>query len=239
MNAQLFPPDPIDFADPAPYSIFEYQGHMVVGAIWFVAGLVAFFARKGSPLHIRAGQVCIVGVLLIAVTAIVMLAIEMVPPLALNAITSSYAVLTGWLALKPTSTGRRAAEYALSAIELLALGLFVAIAMPNVLSGAVPLIGPAIVIVVPIILLLGDLNFYLKPHRRKRLRIQRHLARMVWAFVIVLRAPLVEFETAGYFSAPDPLLIVGPLVLGVAMLWYFQRQFGGNPLGGLRKYNEQ
>jgi hypothetical protein len=55
MNAQLFPPDPIDFTDPAPYALLEYQGHMIVGAIWFVAALVAFLrARAARFISVRA-----------------------------------------------------------------------------------------------------------------------------------------------------------------------------------------
>jgi hypothetical protein len=158
----------------------------------------------------------------------------MVPPLALNAVTSSYAVLTAWLALKPASSRIRAAEYALTAVEVLALCLFLSMVLPNVLSGAVPIVGPGIVILVPIILLAGDINFYLRPDDRRRLRVQRHLARMIWAFAIVLHAPLVEFETAGWFSAPDPLLIIGPVLLGLAMLLYFQRRFKKPPAHRMR-----
>ena len=226
MNARLFAPDPIDFFDPTPYSLIEYQGHMIVGTIWFVAALFAFYARKGSPLHVRAGQVCIVTVLTVAITAVVMLAVEMVPPLALNAVTSSYAVVTAWLALKPSTSRVKMAEYSLTAVEIAALGLFLMLALPNVLSGTVPLIGPGIVVLVPLILITGDINFFARPKERARLRVQRHLARMVWAFVIVLRAPLVEFETAGFYDLPDPLLVAGPVLLGLVMLAFFQRRYG-------------
>ncbi|MHA7818125.1 MAG: hypothetical protein ACX930_00590 [Erythrobacter sp.] len=49
---------------------------------------------------------------------------------------------------------------------------------------------------------------------------------MIWAFVIVLRAPLVEFETAGFYDLPDPLLVVGPVILGAVMIGYFQLRYG-------------
>ncbi|WP_271077677.1 hypothetical protein [Aurantiacibacter sp. MUD61] len=224
-DIRLFAPDPIDFSDPSPYSLLEYQGHIIIGVIWFVAAIVAFFARKGSTLHIRAGQICIVGVFIVAITAIIMLVAEFVPPLALNAITSSYAVATAWLALQPASGRVRGAEYALTAFEIAAVGIFILASLPNVLSGVVPIIGPGIVLLVPLILLAGDINWYLKPDQRKRLRIARHLARMVWAFVIVLRAPLVEFETAGFYDLPDPLLVAGPVLLGVVMLLYFRNKY--------------
>ncbi|EAQ29975.1 hypothetical protein NAP1_04345 [Erythrobacter sp. NAP1] len=234
MATQLFAPDPIDFFDPVPYSLVEYQGHMIVGGIWFVAALVAFFATKGSRLHIRAGQVCIASVLLIGVTALVMLAREFIAPLALNAVTSSYAVITAWLALKPSSANVRSAEVALSVIEVAAVAAFLAIALPNVMSGLVPPIGPVVVLLVPLILLGGDINWHLRQHDRARLRVGRHLARMIWAFVIVLRAPLVEFETAGFYELPDPLLVAGPVLLGAVMLFYAQYRFAG-PTRGSQK----
>lgn len=222
MNAQLFAPDPIDFLDPSPYTWFEYHGHLIIGAVWFAAGIIAFAATKGRPLHIRAGQACIISTFLIAITSFVMLTVEFVPPLALNAVTASYAVATAWLALKPASTGVRRAELALTGGEAVAFAAFLSIALPNVINGGIPIIGPGIVALVPIILLGGDLNFHLRQANRARLRVRRHLARMVWAFVIVLRAPLVEFETAGFYDLPDPLLVVGPVILGAGMLAYFQ-----------------
>lgn len=225
MNVRLFAPDPIDFFDPTPYSIFEYQGHMIIGAIWLAAALTAFIAAKGSPLHINAGKVCIISTLLVALTAAVMLAIEMVPPLALNAVTASYAVITGWLALKPASSKVRRFELGLTGVEILAVLAFLAVALPNVVKGGVPIIGPGIVLLVPLILLGGDLNFHLRRKERARLRIRRHLARMSWAFVIVLRAPLVEFETAGFYDLPDPLMVVGPVILGLAIVIYFQSRY--------------
>lgn len=230
MNAQLFAPDPIDFLDPSPYAALEFYGHLVVGAIWFFAGIIAFAATKGKALHIRAGQACIISTFLIAITAAVMFTVDFIPPLALNGVTACYAVATAWLALKPESAKVRRAEYALTAIEIMAFGLFLSIALPNVLGGGIPIIGPGIVAIVPIVLLAGDLNWHLRPSQRGRMRVQRHLARMVWAFVIVLRAPLVEFETAGFYDLPDPLLVVGPVLLGLAMLAYFQLRYGkGRP----------
>ena len=227
MKQRFFAPDPIDFFDPSPYSALEYQGHMIIGGLWFCAALVAFFAKKGSPLHIRAGQACIIAVLLIAITSFVMLAIEFVPPLALNAATSSYAVLAGWLALKPATSRVRRAELALTAIEVVVLAAFLAIAVPNVMNGNAPLIGPGIVALVPLILLAGDMNWHLRQKDRAKLRVRRHLARMAWAFAIVLRAPLVEFETGGFYDLPDPLLVVGPVLLGLVILAYFQFRYGG------------
>lgn len=226
MNQRLFVADPINFFDPMPYSYLEYQGHMIVGAIWFVAALVAFFVTKGSPLHVRAGQICIISVFFIAITSFVMLAVEFVPPLALNAATSSYAVLGGWLALKPGSTNVRRAEWALTIFEIGVLAIFLSIAIPNMLNAGVAPIGPGIVALVPVILIAGDIHWHYRQSDRSRLRVARHLARMVWAFAIVLRAPLVEFETGGFYDLPDPLLVVGPVLLGLVMLLYFQWKYG-------------
>ena len=226
MNPNLFAPDPIDYADPSPYAALEFYGHLIVGAIWFVCAIAALLARKGGKLHIHAGQLCILAVLLTSLTAVMMLAVEFVPPLFLNAFTASYAVITAWLALKPRTRRVAWAEYALSALEAIILTVFMAVALRNIMAGGVPIIGPLTVMAVPIILLLGDLNFYRKPEQRPRLRLARHLARMCWAFAIVLRAPLVEFETAGYYNLPDLLLVAGPPLLGLAMIVHFQRRYG-------------
>nr|WP_298927391.1 hypothetical protein [uncultured Erythrobacter sp.] len=228
---RLFGPDPIEFLDPAPYSALEYQGHMIAGTVWFVAAIIALFAMKGGKLHIRAGQICVISVLLVALSAVIMLAVEWVNPLFLNSVTATYAVGTAWLALKPGTKRVRGLEYGLSLFEIAGLAVFLSLAIPAVTAGNVPLIGPAIVAALPIILLLGDLNFHSKPDQRAKLRVRRHLARMVWAFVIVLRAPLVEFETGGFYDVPDPLLVAGPPLLGIAMLIYFQRKFGGFEVG--------
>lgn len=226
MNQRLFLPDPIDFFDPAPYSFIEYQGHMIVGSIWFIAALIAFASAKGKWLHVRAGQVCIVGVLLIAATAFAMFTVDLIPPLALNAVTGLYAVLGGWLALKPATSGVRTAEKALTGVEAAALAAFLAYAVPNVLDGSAPPIGPGIIAAVPVILLAGDLNWHMRPSDRARLRVRRHLARMVWAFATVVRPAIVEFETAGFYDLPDPLLVVGPLLLGAALVAWFQLRYG-------------
>ena len=225
MNARLFAPDPIDFLDPTPYSFIEYHGHMIVGAIWFVASLVAFFAKKGSRLHIRAGQVCIIAILLIGLSALVMLAVEFIPPLTLNAFTSAYAVITAWLALKPASAGVRRAEIGFTVFEAIIFSAFLVLALPNVLSGTIPAIGPLTVALVPLILLAGDINWHRKQGERAKLRVRRHLARMIFAFAIVLRAPLVEFETAGFYDMPDPILMVGPVLLALVMLAWFHRRY--------------
>lgn len=226
MNQRLFAEDPINFFDPTPYTLLEYQGHMIVGTIWFAAALIAFFVSKGSPLHVRAGQICIISVFVIAITSAVMLAVDFVPPLALNAATASYAVVGGWLALKPASTKVQRAEWALTIFEIAVLATFLAIAIPNVMNAGVAPIGPGIVAVVPVILIAGDIHWHFRQEERARLRLPRHLARMVWAFAIVLRAPLVEFKTAGFYEVPDPLLVVGPVLLGLVTLLYFQWKYG-------------
>ncbi len=93
-----------------------------------------------------------------------------------------------------------------------------------------PFVGPLVVAAVPLVLLLGDLNFYLRPAKRSQIRLRRHLARMAWAFAVMLRAPLVEFQTGGFIPVPDLVVFFAPLVIGLALLLYFQARFGSLPL---------
>lgn len=231
MNRQLFVDDPFDFFEPLPYGALEYQSHMIVGALWFAGGILAFLLRKGSPAHIWAGRVSLLAVLLVSLSAIIMLSIVWVPPLFLAAITAIYAGATGWLALKKPTAKVRAFEYAFPAVELAVLGVFLSIALPNVVAGVVPPVIILVLVGIPLILLAGDVNWLLRSRDRAKLRVRRHLARMVWCFVVTLRAPLVEFDTGGYYSLPDPLLVIGPFLLGILLLAYFQWRYRGGLRG--------
>ena len=132
--------------------------------------------------------------------------------------------------MQPSSGRVRGAEYALSVVEIIALGIFLTIAMRNVFASGVPLVGPLVVAAVPLALLLGDLNFYLRPEQRTKMRLRRHLARMAWAFAVMLRAPLVEFQTGGFIPVPDLVVFFAPLLIGLTLLLYFQMRFGKLPL---------
>lgn len=226
----MFGPDPIDIFDPSPYNAVAYYGHYIIGSLVLILALVALSVRKGRGLHRKAGLFFMAGVLLLGFTSISMLSDRVIPPLVIAVLNSFYAVGGAYLALQKSTRWVRAVEIGLTTILSLAMvGFFVA-AVPVIQQGLIPIYAPFVIAIIPAILLVGDVNWHSKQAQRSELRLARHLSRMVWGFVIVLRAPLVELSAAGA-PLPAPLVIFGPILLGIVMVWYFQRKYGGSPFG--------
>jgi hypothetical protein len=226
----MFGPDPIDFFDPAPYGALAYYGHYLLGTIALVAAFTAFAVKKGKGKHRIAGLIYIAAIAVLSLTTISMLSERMIPPLMMAVVTSISAIGGAYLALQSGSARVKAGEYVLSLFQLTGLIVFLSIAVPEALSGRIPLAAPAIIAIIPVILLAGDLYWFLNPAKRRSRRVARHLSCMIWAFVVVLRAPLVEIAAAGV-PIPAPAVVIGPIALAIAMHWYFQRIYGGKPFG--------
>lgn len=226
----MFGPDPIDLFDPSPYGALSYYGHILIGIVALVAALAAFAVRKGGSVHRKAGLVFIATVAVVCLTTAAMLATNFIPPLFMAMFTAIYAIGGAYLALQAPSLAVRVAEVALTLLEIIGLAIFLTVALDAVADGRTAAFGPAVIATIPLILLAGDANWFAKQGRRAQLRIARHLSRMIWAFVVVLRAPLVEV-VAGGLPVPVPVVIFGPILLALGMLWYFQRRYGGSPFG--------
>lgn len=218
-----FGADPIDLFDPTPYTALSYYAHIAIGIVALAAMVTAFAASKGSRLHIRAGQVFLLTILVVAASATAMLTVAFIPPLMLAVATVLYAGGTAWLALRPQRNWTVPAELLLSAVQLAALAAFLFRALPAASAGTLPWIAVVMLSAVPLLMLAGDLRYFRAGAGRARLRISRHLSRMVWASMVAVRAPLVELA-AGGLPLPQPLLLFGPVVVGLLAIWYFSRQ---------------
>lgn len=227
----MFGPDPINFFDPSPYAAWAYYGHYLIGTLVLIAALIAFSVRKGRGLHRTAGLFYMGGVFLLGITSISMLIDRMIPPLVMAVVTSLCAVGGAYLALQKTSPLIRAAEIGISLVMLLVLIGFFTAAFPAVREGVIPLYAPFVIAIIPVIVLIGDANWHFKQKQRHKLRLSRHVSRMIWGFVVVARAPLVELAAAGFLPMVQMLYVVGPIALGAGALWYFQRKYGGQPFG--------
>ena len=227
----MFGPDPIDFLDPSPYEPLAYYGHIVIGLVALAAVLLGFYSRKGGATHRYAGYVFMASVGIVCLTSISMLSRNFIPPLFMAVFTAAYAVAGGWLALQRRSLKVRTAEIALSLFLLAGIFLFMTRALPAVSAGIVPPFAPFVIMAIPCILLAGDLNWFVKRESQKALRWRRHVNRMIWAFVVVFRAPLVELAAAG-LPISQPVTIFGPILLGLVMLVYFQQRY---PIKGTQK----
>lgn len=222
----MFGPDPIDIADPSPYGPLAYYGHLGIGAVTILTALLALASTKGGLYHRRAGYVYFAGLGIVCMTSAWMLSKVFIGPLFMAVFTAAYAAGGAWLALQKSSRRVTAAEVALSIFELVGLAIFLSIAIPVAMAGEIPPIAPGVIAVIPVILLLGDANWFINRKRRRAMRMRRHVNRMVWAFIVVIRAPLVELAAGGVPISPI-VTVIGPLALGVMMLVYFQRRYGG------------
>ena len=220
----MFGYDPIDLFDPTPYDGLSYYAHLALGLLGLLAAMLAFLARKGSRIHIRSGQVFMGAIVVVALTSASMLSVNFVPPLFLAMVSVLYAIGSGWLALQPRTRRVAIGEFTLFAVETAALITFLYFGIHAALAGTVPLFGPLSLTAIPLILLAGDVHWFAKSGQRKALRLRRHLARMIWATIIAVRAPLVELAAAGV-PIPAPVLVIGPVILGAAILWWAQRRF--------------
>ncbi|MEL6547632.1 MAG: hypothetical protein AAFQ82_23615 [Myxococcota bacterium] len=216
-------------SDPSPYSAISYYGHLLAGSIVLVSILVAFLARKGSSTHVRAGKVFTVFIVLTCVSSALMLFMRFVPPLFLATATTIYALCGGWLCLRPRTRAVAVTEYLLSGIELIVLSVFLFIGVSAALAGRVPLFAPLVVAIIPALLLVEDFRWFLGPGHRNAKRVSRHLERMIWASIIAVRAPLVEITAAGV-PIPAPVLLFGPVLIGVGAILWSRRRLPNSPL---------
>jgi len=218
----MIPVDPVNLADYAPFDPFSYYIHIVIGLIGWVGALVALASQKGSRRHILGGRLFMISTIVVSVTALILLSTRFAPPLFVAALTAVYAIATAFLALRPGTQKVRRTEYGLFAFELAMLLLFMAMAIPNIIAGNIPVMGPVVIAIIPIILLIGDINFFRNAGQRAALRVRRHLARMIWALIISIRAPLAEIYAE--LSIPVFFILFGPLVAAPLMIWFFLRK---------------
>lgn len=218
----MIPIEPIDLSSAAPFDPISYYIHIAIGFIGLIAGLIALGTKKGSQPHIIAGRTFAISILIVSVTSAVLLSVRMVAPLLMATMTAVYAGGTAILALRTATPTVKTLEYGLSLAEAVVVMTFLFLAVPQVAQGNIPPIGPLVILAIPLILLLGDVNFYRKPGQRRRLRLLRHMSRMIWVLIVAIRAPIVEVN--GVLQIPTPLILFAPLVIAPLMIFLFRKK---------------
>lgn len=157
--------------------------HIAGGILAIAAGTVAAAARKGGPLHGRAGTWFFAAMLVLGVTAAILEPFREQPGSPINGIIVLYFVTTSWVAARRHDGTAGRFELAACAAAL-AMGALVAW---GALTGATTPAGPGPVFALASLLLiggLGDLNAVLRRKLGPAQRIARHLWRMCLAFFI-------------------------------------------------------
>jgi len=157
--------------------------HIAGGIVALLAGTVAVVARKGGPLHARAGTWFFGSMLVLGVTASILEPFRSPPGSPVGGMMVCYFVVTSWVAARRRDGATGKFEIAACAA---ALGMG-ALMIWGGLTGATTPAGPGPVFVLGGLCLLaglGDLNAVLRRKLGPAQRISRHLWRMCFAFFI-------------------------------------------------------
>ncbi|HYE28682.1 MAG TPA: hypothetical protein VEA61_10670 [Allosphingosinicella sp.] len=203
--------------------------HIAGGLAALLAGTVAVAARKGSPLHARAGTGFAVAMLVLGLTAAILARLKAEPESGLGGLLTCYFVATSWVAARRRdgSTGRFeivACALALGAGAITAwAGITGAAATP---AGA----GPAIAFG-GICLLAGllDLNAILRRALTPAQRLARHLWRMCVALFIATGSFFLgQQDVLAEAVRGSPVLFVLAFApFAVMLFWLVRLRFAG------------
>lgn len=157
--------------------------HIAGGLLAILAGAVAATARKGGPLHARAGTWFLASMITLGVTAAILEPFREQPGSPINGIIVLYFVATSWVTARrhDGTTGR---------FEIAACAAALAMGAVTIWAGfddASTPVGPGPVFALGGLLLLGglgDLNAVLRGRLTPVQRLSRHLWRMCLAFFI-------------------------------------------------------
>jgi uncharacterized membrane protein len=194
--------------------------HIAAGCVALLAGTIAAAARKGGPLHARAGTLFAAAMLALGATATLLARLQEEPDLGLGGILTCYFVATSWMAARRRdgSTGR----FGIAACTV-ALGGAAALAWHALTGGTTPA-GPGPLFgFAGLCLLVGllDLNVVLRRKLTATQRMSRHLWRMCVAFFIATGSFFIgQQDVLPVELRGSPILfLLGLAPLGLMALW--------------------
>lgn len=157
--------------------------HIAGGILALVGGAAAVAARKGGPLHARAGSLFFASMLVLGVTASILEPFRSPPGSPIGGIMVCYFVATSWVAARRRdgTTGRFEILACAAVLGMAALMVWGGLTGSTTPAGAGPVFALG-----GICLLAGllDLNAILRAKLTPVQRISRHLWRMCFAFFI-------------------------------------------------------
>lgn len=159
--------------------------HILAGSLALIAGAAAIAARKGGPLHIRAGQVFVAAMLALWISATILHVQEGKPSAAVGDIFIGYFVGTSWAAARRRDGAAGRLQIAACAV-ILVLAAVIAWRGFTGPADATPVGRAPLFILAGACALAGvlDLHAILRAPLPWAQRISRHLWRMCAAFFI-------------------------------------------------------
>ena len=157
--------------------------HIASGILALLSGTAAVAARKGGPIHAKAGTWFFGSMLVLGVTASILEPFRDPPGSPVGGVIVCYFVATSWMAARRRD-GRTGRFEMIACVAALGAG---ALAIFGAFTGSTTPAGPGPVFAIGGLCLLAgllDLNAILRAPLRPAQRIARHLWRMCFAFFI-------------------------------------------------------
>ena len=229
--------------------------HIGGGAIGLISGTVAALARKGGPLHRKAGTTFVVSMLVMGVFAIYLAVAE--PGQITNVFIGTlaiYLVSTAWMAVhRKEGTSGPFEKIALTvSLGLCApfaiLSFQLAAGLPPLFTSAVPFKGAVLVAIyaftsVLVLAVVGDARIILSGALSGVPRISRHLWRMCLALTLAAGSGFTNGFARllpGPYHVPAAFFLPQFLPLGLLVFWMIRvRSKGWPPSGGAEEHADQ
>ena len=198
--------------------------HIAGGIVALLSGTIAVAARKGGPLHARAGTSFFGSMLLLGLSASVLASMNTDPDSPVGGIFTCYFVLTSWVAARRRDgiTGRF--EIGAGAVALGAAAIMV---WGGMMEGATTPAGRGPIFALAGLCLvagLGDLRAVLRKRLTPAQRIARHLWRMSAALLIAAFSFFLgQQDNMPAFMRGSPLLYLPPLAVLAGMIFWILR----------------
>jgi uncharacterized membrane protein len=221
-------------------TVLAFVIHIAGGAIGLVSGTVAVFARKGGPLHRKAGTIFVVSMLVMSVLAIYLAVAE--PDQLTNVFIGAFAIYlvsTGWMSVRRKAGTNGPFEKTALAVALCLCAPFVtlsfelAMGFAPLFKSAVPFKGPVLIAIysftsILVFAAIGDARVVLGGARSGVPRISRHLWRMCLGLTLAAGSGFTNGFARllpGPYHVPTIFFIPQFLPLGLLAFWMIRVRF--------------
>jgi hypothetical protein len=208
--------------------------HIIAGSLGLLSGFLALSVMKGAKLHRKSGMLFVYAMIAMSLLGAIMAAVWNVVPVANipMAMLTAYLVITGLITVRPSSARSLRLDIGLMlvvsavALALLAFGVKAA-SSPNGKLNGMPSPPFFVFGVIAILASVGDLRV-IRSGGVRAIRGTPRLARHLWRMCTALLIAAFSFflGQAKVFPKPIrifPLLVIPPLVVLVALLYWLWR----------------
>ena len=201
--------------------------HATAGTVALVAGCIAIATRKGAAWHRRSGQVFVVAMIAMGLTAVGISVYERKTAVASGAL-AAYLVFTGWTAIRPLA-GRRVDVALMILAGIFAAGgfaeAFTVFGLPGHRREGVPAGMHVFLATIMLLATVGDARMIRAGGLQGARRLARHLWRMCFGLFIATGSFIAQLVRMTFMPAWTRSLTVililaaGPLVVLLYWMW--------------------